>query len=165
MEHRDTIEFAGFSPNGRLIATASFDRTARLWDAATGKPVSEPLPHDLPVWHAAFSPDGRRLATSDGDGLARVWDAATGEAVTPWLRHERQVVHTVFSPDGNGLLTVQNDGAARIWPVNADSRSVAVLDTLSQFEAGARIDDAGGVVMLKPRALLDLGSKLRPTPR
>ena len=58
---------AAFSPDGKRIVTASADKTARLWDAETGKPIGEPLKgHDGDVMSAAFSPDGKRIVTASG---------------------------------------------------------------------------------------------------
>ena len=66
---------AAFSPDGKRIVTASMDKTARLWDAATGQPIGEPLKgHDGAVWSAAFSPDGKRIVTASEDKTARIWD-------------------------------------------------------------------------------------------
>ena len=64
------------------VVTASDDKTARVWDAATGKPLTSPLEHQAQVESAAFSPDGTRVVTASWDNTARVWDAATGKPVT-----------------------------------------------------------------------------------
>ena len=72
---------AAFSPDGKRIVTASADKTARIWDVATGQPIGEPLKgHKADVWSAAFSPDGKRIVTASRDKTARLWDAATGQA-------------------------------------------------------------------------------------
>jgi WD40 repeat protein len=60
------------------VVTASFDKTARIWDAATGKPVGEPLRHEDGVMSAAFSPDGTRVVTASLDNTARIWDVRRG---------------------------------------------------------------------------------------
>ncbi len=66
-------------PDGVRILTASDDKTARLWDTATGQPLAEPLRHDSRVCSAIFSPDGNWILTTLEDNSVRLWDAATGE--------------------------------------------------------------------------------------
>ena len=78
---------AAFSPDGKRIVTASSDKTARLWDAETGKQIGEPLKgHTASVSSAAFSPDGKRIVTASEDKTARLWDAATGKQIGEPLR-------------------------------------------------------------------------------
>ena len=61
-----------------MIVTASEDQTARVWDAATGQPESEPLRHAGSVRDAEFSASGDRVVTASNDGTARVWDVLSG---------------------------------------------------------------------------------------
>ena len=74
-----------FSPDGKTILTGCWDRTARLWDAATGRPIGQPMRHPDVVWAVAFSPDGKTILTGGQDKTARLWDAATGQPVGPPL--------------------------------------------------------------------------------
>ena len=66
---------AAFSPDGSRIVTASEDKTARIWDAASAKEIAVLRGHDNYVNSAAFSPDGSRIVTASGDKTARIWDA------------------------------------------------------------------------------------------
>jgi WD40 repeat protein len=121
------IKAARFSPDGRWIATSAADHTARLWDANTGLPVSEPLRHGGPVVDVQFSPDGRWLATASVDHTARVWRLSPAILPIPaWL------------PDFLDALTqrrlTQDD---QIEPVPAES--------MSEVRARANADPPRGV--------------------
>jgi WD40 repeat protein len=73
------VIYGAFSPDGRFVLTASQDATVRIWDVASGLPVSQPLKHRAEVSHAAFSPDGRRIVTASRDHTARVWNLAADD--------------------------------------------------------------------------------------
>jgi WD40 repeat protein len=72
--HDGAVYDVAFSPDGRLLATASDDETARLWDVASGAEMAILAGHDDWLEGVAFSPDGRLLATASDDGTARLWD-------------------------------------------------------------------------------------------
>jgi eukaryotic-like serine/threonine-protein kinase len=128
VRHDDRIYHASFSPDGKWLVTASFDRTAQVWDAATGRPRWTAVrPQDRFVRRARFSSDGRWVATITEDGTARVWDAATGAPVTPdWVKHPGSVADVSFSPCGQRLLTSNRGERACIW----DASTGALLRVL-----------------------------------
>ena len=74
LHHQGPVHSVAFSPDGRMVLTGSGDRTARLWDAATGKPIGMPLDHDAGVVAVAFSQAGDVLTKTE-DGVRR-WDRA-----------------------------------------------------------------------------------------
>jgi dipeptidyl aminopeptidase/acylaminoacyl peptidase len=75
MKHEGPVYSAQFSPDGQRVVTASNDKTARLWDAASGKPIGEPMKHENSVNSAQFSPDGQRVVTASFDKTAQLWDS------------------------------------------------------------------------------------------
>ena len=77
MRHGDRVVSAQFSPDGQRLVTASWDKTARLWEARTGKAIGEPMGHAGWIKCAQFSPDGQRIVTASNDGTARLWDIPT----------------------------------------------------------------------------------------
>jgi len=111
--HTDAVNQARFSPDGLLIVTASRDRTARLWNAATGKTVTLEG-HAGQVYGAEFSPDGKQVVTASSDKTARLWSIDTGESIT-LEGHEGDVYQASFSPDGRQVITASRDRTARLW--------------------------------------------------
>ena len=114
-----------FSPDGRRIVTASADKTARIWDAVTAKPLHVLSGHVDLVWSAAFSPDGRRIVTASFDQTARVWDADTAKQLAVLTGHGDDIWWAAWSPDGRRIVTASLDRTARIW--DAAGVQLAVL--------------------------------------
>jgi WD40 repeat protein len=115
--HLNDVWSAAFNSDGRRIVTSSSDRTARLWDAETGKPIGEPLQgHDNIVLSTAFSPDGKRIVTASEDHTARLWDVESGRPIgEPLKGHQSAVWSAGFSPDGRRIVTASSDRTVRLW--------------------------------------------------
>ena len=113
--HAGWVRGVAFSPDGALLATASTDKTARLWDPATGECVRTLTGHATGLRGVAFSPDGRLLATASTGRTARLWDPATGECVRTLTGHAEAVYGVAFSPDGRLLATAGMDSTAKLW--------------------------------------------------
>jgi WD40 repeat protein len=124
--HGDLVLSAALSPDGTRIVARSLDKTARVWDAATGKAIVVLRGHEDQVNSAAFSPDGSSIVTASSDNTARVWDAATGKAIAVLSGHENSVSSAVFSPDGSRIVTASDDKTARLWDA-ATGKVIAVL--------------------------------------
>src|SRR6266480_3050899 len=114
MGHEDVVNSAQFSPDGRRVVTASYDKTARLWDVASGKQIGAPMKHEDTVWSAQFSSDGQRVVTASQDKTARLWDAVNGKPIGETMKHEESVNSAQFSPDGQRILTASSDKVA-LW--------------------------------------------------
>ena len=117
-----------FSPDGRRLVSACFDRHMVVWDATTGRRLQTFGPCDGLVLGVAFSPDGSRLASAGEDKTVRVWEAATGREVLDLRGHTELSQGVAFSPDGLRLASAGEDGTIRVWdatPLRGDEAQEA----------------------------------------
>jgi WD40 repeat protein/serine/threonine protein kinase len=140
--HTGEVLSAEFSPDGKRIVTGSKDRTAKVWDAATGQEILALKGHALWLTSVAFSPDSKRAVTGAGEwgrpdktpGEAKVWDAATGQELLALQGHADCVWTVGFSPDGQHIVTASEDRTAKVW----DAATGQEILTLRGFSAGVR---------------------------
>jgi WD40 repeat protein/serine/threonine protein kinase/DNA-binding XRE family transcriptional regulator len=101
----DRASTARWSPDGSKIASSSYDGTARVFEAASGKQLLI-LQHPVYLVTFAWSPDSQRLVTAGGDGVSRIWDAQTGKLVQEHSESTKSVAFAAgWSPDGSRIAT------------------------------------------------------------
>ncbi|MEV6051540.1 AAA family ATPase [Streptomyces sp. NPDC052107] len=143
--HTGAVYLTSFSPDGETLATASYDRTVRLWNVADPrhpKPLGRPLTgHTSWVSSAVFSPDGRTLASAGDDGTIRLWNVADPAHPKPLGKpltgHRGTIYLVAFSPDGRTLASAGEDRTVRLWNV-ADPRRPSELGALRGHSAAVR---------------------------
>jgi WD40 repeat protein len=105
------------SPDGRIIATGSYDGFLRFWDSATGREARPPIEHPDQVLTAAFSPDGSLVGTACRDWQTRIWDVATGKLVNA-MSSKDYLTDVRFTPDGRFAINASAAGL-QVWDVRA----------------------------------------------
>jgi WD40 repeat protein len=115
--HTSVVYSVSFSPDGKTLATGSFDNTIKLWDFAAGKEAKELKGHTGPVYCVAFSPDGQTLASSSLDKTIKLWSVAEGKELKSLAGHADVVDMVAWSPDGKLLASCGGnaDKSVRLW--------------------------------------------------
>jgi WD40 repeat protein len=113
--HRDAVHSVAFSRDGARLLTSSDDRTARLWDVASGMEIRSFIGHSWWVWSAAFSRDGKFIVTASHDGSAIVWNSESAEKFAQFLGHRGPVFSAAFSPDGGRVVSGGYDTRVLAW--------------------------------------------------
>ena len=113
--HESWIGRIAWSPDGRIIASPSDDKTIRLWDVEAGAVVRTLEGHSAGVNCVAWSPDGRLLASVGDDHTARLWEGESGRLVRTLKGRTGGVVAIAWSPDGRRLASGGDDRTIRLW--------------------------------------------------
>jgi hypothetical protein len=155
---------AQFSRDSRRLIYAG--PYPRIWDCATGLPLTPVLPHNEEVNAAAFNPDGSRVVTACADGYARIWGATTGESLTPPLLHLRSVGSACFSGNGRYIATGSEDGTARLWDAHTGEAITPPLKQDDPVESVAFVIEDSRLLVTGAHsvALWDIPVDRRPLP-
>jgi WD40 repeat protein len=116
--HRGAVNSIAFSPDGRLLASGSQDRTVRLWSLREGQLVGTLKGHSDNVNSVAVSPDGSLLASGSADKTVRLWSLSRGEPAGELRGHSESVSTVAFSPIGRRLASGSLDQTIRLWSVS-----------------------------------------------
>jgi WD40 repeat protein/DNA-binding SARP family transcriptional activator len=152
LQGQDGVRDVDWSPDGRWIATASFDSTVRIWEADTGKDRFTLFGHTAQVVAADWSPDSSRLVTGSEDGTAKVWEiteAGPRELLTLPAQERGGGLWVAFAPGGNQVMTGDQEiTAVKIWDVSPTGGAEwAVFPTAHDEFGGVAFSPDGRLVL------------------
>jgi WD40 repeat protein/uncharacterized caspase-like protein len=117
--HKETISEIVYSPDGKLIASGSWDRTIKLWDAETGKLIDTLIGHQDGINSITFSPDSQTLISGSEDKTIKIWNISDRPKLIKTLTgHTDSVKAVAVSPDGKLIASAGYDNTIKLWTID-----------------------------------------------
>lgn len=147
--HDDVVFSVAFDPEGKRLASASFDHTVRLWNVADPSSVRAFKAHSDFVYAVAFDPSGKHLFTASKDRTVQMIECETGKSVFTFSGVEQDVMAVAIRPDGKALVSGGFDAGIQWWnpqtgeKVKTTPGHGIALHELAFSKDGARLVSAG----------------------
>eukprot|EP01094_Clydonella_sp_ATCC50884_P025431 TRINITY_DN6674_c0_g1_i2.p1 TRINITY_DN6674_c0_g1~~TRINITY_DN6674_c0_g1_i2.p1 ORF type:complete len:349 (-),score=70.18 TRINITY_DN6674_c0_g1_i2:121-1167(-) len=113
--HQQPINWVSYSPDGRLLASASFDQSLKLWNGITGKFFATLRGHVQRVYQVCWSSDSRLVVSGSQDSTLKVWDLKTGKLKVELPGHADEVYAVDWAPDGQHVASGGKDRVLKLW--------------------------------------------------
>ncbi len=148
--HSDWVLSVAFSPNGKILASSSADRTLKLWNTTTGELLHTLQGHSSWVNAVAITPDGKTLVSASADRTIKLWNTTTGELIRTLEGHSGSVMSLAISPDGKIIASGSADQTIKLWYMNGSEaiatwkghsdwvQAVAIAPNGKTFVSGSR---------------------------
>ncbi len=117
--HSNVVISVAYSPNGQQLASASGDKTIKIWDVSSGQLLKSLTGHSDTVNSVAYSPSGQQLASASTDKTIKIWDISSGQLLKSLTGHSSEVISVAYSPNGQQLASASTDKTIKIWDVSS----------------------------------------------
>jgi len=131
--HRDAIYALAISPDGKTMATGSYDKQIKLWDLESGNELQTLEGHNGAIFGLAFRPDGKILASASSDRTIKLWETSTGKRTDTLSQPTREQYAVAWNQKGNRLFAGGVDNRIRIWEVSEKATETSNQILESQF--------------------------------
>ncbi|TRY98994.1 hypothetical protein DNTS_001252 [Danionella cerebrum] len=118
--HEKDVNSVTVSPNDKLLASGSQDRTAKLWDLADMSLLGVFRGHTRGVWSLQFSPVDQVLATASADGMVKIWGLQDFSCLKTFEGHDASVLKIIFVSRGTQLVSSGSDGLVKLWTIKTN---------------------------------------------
>ena len=140
--HSESVSSVAFSPDGLTLASASLDKTIKLWNLQSQKPIATLAGHSNWVSSVAFSPDGLTLASASADKTIKLWNLQSQKPIATLAGHSGWVYSVAFSPDGLTLASASVDNTIKLWNLQSQ-KPIATLVGHSSFVSSVAFSPDG----------------------
>ena len=130
--HSSFINYLVISPDGQTLASASADKTIKIWNLATGQEIRTLTGHSSFINYLVISPDGQTLASASADKTIKLWNLATGQEIRTFTGHSNYVNYLAISPDGQTLVSSSADKTIKVWNL-ATGQEIRSLTGYSKY--------------------------------
>jgi WD40 repeat protein/tRNA A-37 threonylcarbamoyl transferase component Bud32 len=147
--HTSRITAVAWSPDGKLLASASYDKTVKVWEVHKGTPLLTYKGHFARVNALAWSPDSKLIASASDDRSVQIWNAITGDLVFTYPGHSGLVSTVAWSPGGAQLASSGEDTSVHVWDAATGALSFRYQEHKEKVQSvawspdGKRIASAG----------------------
>src|SRR5262245_20496119 len=142
------VNSLAFSPDGKMLASGSGDKTIRLWEMSNGRLIRAFVGHGEVIHTVAFSPDGKTLASGSADHSIKLWQVDNGKLIRLFNGHTSAVYSVAFSPDGKMLASTgeaENDSSRRPWDVSS-GRAILTFDERNHWVTSVAFSPDGKTI-------------------